>query len=68
MKRKFVLTIFKKDVVEMTKRIAGKETVEDNQKDAMKKVGWYPQKKVEVSSTMEELDVKRELAENEESA
>ena len=66
MKRKFVLTIFKKDVVEMTKRIA--VMVEDNQKDAMKNVGWYPQKKVEVSSTMEELDVKRELAENEESA
>ena len=48
MKRKYVLTIFKKDVLEMTIRIAVKETVENNQKDAMK-VGWYPQRKVEKS-------------------
>ena len=44
-----------------------KEAVKKNQKDTMKE-GWYPQRKVEkVSSTMEELDVKRGLAENEES-
>ena len=52
MKRKYALMINKKDVVEMTKRIAVKmmlkETVKKNQKDAMMG-GWYPQRKVEKS-------------------
>ena len=37
-----------KDVMEMTMRIAMKEMVENNQKDAML-VRWYPQIKVEKS-------------------
>ena len=51
----------KKDVMEMTKRIA-------DGGEQKKKVGWYPQRKVEKSQTQWKkylIDFKRGLAENE---
>ena len=66
MKRKCAQKIFKKDVVEMTKRIAvmimlkGDSLIKNQKEEATEKGR-------EVSSTIEELDVKRGLAENEES-